>query len=172
MAMNLDDAVARLAFNRDTIRGLASGISPEQAGWRAAPDAWSMVEVINHLADEEAEDFRTRLDYTLHRPEADWPPIDPQAWIQERNYAGRAFGESLARFEAERERSLSWLRALESPDWDSTHRHPVFPPITAGDLLHAWLAHDLLHIRQLTELHHGWLCEQSAPYEAGYAGEW
>jgi uncharacterized damage-inducible protein DinB len=172
MAMSLDDALARFAANRDTIRGLVAAISSEQAGWRPAPGAWSMLEVINHLADEESEDFRTRLDHTLHRPEVDWPPIDPQAWIRERDYALREPDESLARFEAERESSLSWLRALESPDWDSTHHHPIFPPIKAGDLLHAWLAHDLLHIRQLVELHHGWLCAQATPYEPGYAGDW
>jgi hypothetical protein len=36
----------------------------------------------------------------------------------------------------------------------------------------AWVAHDLLHIRQLVELHYGWTTQQLQPYDAGYAGEW
>jgi len=172
MAIELADAVTRLAHNRKVIHGLASAVSPAQAGWRPAPEDWSVLEVVNHLADEEAEDFRTRLDYTLHRPQDAWPPIDPQGWVESRDYAARELGESLARFESEREASLAWLRDLREPDWSRENVHPVFGSMSAGSLLHAWLAHDLLHIRQLTELQYAWLCRQAQPFDPGYAGEW
>ena len=48
----------------------------------------------------------------------------------------------------------------------------IFGAMSAGSLLHAWLEHDLLHIRQLTELQHHWLGEHAAPYDPGYAGDW
>jgi hypothetical protein len=34
------------------------------------------------------------------------------------------------------------------------------------------VAHDLLHMRQLVELHRDYMEQQIAPYSARYAGEW
>lgn len=172
MAIDLKRSLARLEANGRAIGALAGALEPDQAGWRPEASSWSILEVINHLADEEAEDFRQRLDYTLHRPEEPWPAIDPQAWITGRDYAARDLSESLARFEAERQRSLAWLAGLESPDWERANVHPVFGAMSAGSLLRSWLAHDLLHIRQLCELQYAWTVAQSAPYDPGYAGEW
>jgi hypothetical protein len=42
----------------------------------------------------------------------------------------------------------------------------------AGDMLAAWVAHDLLHMRQLVELHRTYTVTQLAPYDTRYAGEW
>jgi len=36
----------------------------------------------------------------------------------------------------------------------------------------AWVAHDLLHLRQLVELKWAYGQTQYAPYSAGYAGDW
>ena len=66
--MNLDFYIARLAANVRVFEGLAGGVGAEQARWKPAPERWSILEVLNHLYDEEREDFRQRLDFTLHRP--------------------------------------------------------------------------------------------------------
>ena len=42
----------------------------------------------------------------------------------------------------------------------------------AGDLLAAWVAHDLLHLRQLVELKYAYLARTMEPYALKYAGEW
>ncbi len=172
MTIDLTAAIARMGRNRAAIRALVEGVDSEQAGWRPDAESWSLLEVVNHLADEEAEDFRTRLDYFLHRPGEDFPPIDPQAWIRDRDYAARDLDESLARFEGERERSLAWLESLAAPDWGIERHHPVAGTMRASDMLNAWLAHDLLHLRQLIELHHGWLRSRVPEIGPGYAGEW
>jgi hypothetical protein len=36
----------------------------------------------------------------------------------------------------------------------------------------AWVAHDLLHSRQLVELHWAWVNLQAGGYPVGYAGDW
>ena len=69
----------RLAANGGAVAALAAGIDADQSRWKPSADAWSVLEVINHLADEELEDFRQRLDLTLHQPQAPWPAIDPGA---------------------------------------------------------------------------------------------
>ena len=165
-------AADRLAQQAQIIAALTAGVDAAAAHWRPDAAAWNMVEVINHLFDEEREDFRTRFDLTLHQPEADWPPIDPQGWVTARAYDARDLAASLRDFLAERERSVAWLRTLGALDLASEHRHPVFGSMSAGELLAAWLAHDCLHIRQLNELRYAWLATMAAPYPVGYAGDW
>ncbi len=128
--------------------------------------------MVNHLYDEEREDFRERLDLLLHQPEADWPPIDPAGWVATRQYNQRDLASSLANFLEERQRSLEWLRNLSQPDWDSGRMAPWGSKMRAGDMLAAWLAHDFLHIRQLNELHYAYWAQTAAPYLVGYAGDW
>ena len=167
--MDLPWCIARLEAQAPVIAALVDQAAAEQARWKPSPQDWSILEVINHLGDEEREDFRARLDLTLHHPGAPVPPIDPQGWVTERAYNGRDPGESLARFLAERQRSLDWLRSLAAPDWSQPTARPG---LRAGDLLAAWVAHDLLHLRQLIELHYAWLAERAAPYAVDYAGPW
>ena len=84
-----------MADDAQRIRALAEGISDEQARWRPDPDSWSILEVVNHLFDEEQEDFRVPLDLALHRPADPRPRINPGAWVTERGYNERDLGESL-----------------------------------------------------------------------------
>lgn len=169
--MNLAFFITRLRANRQVIARLLDDLTDEQARWKPAPGDWSALEVINHLVDEEREDFRTRLRMTLFHPGEQWPPIDPEGWVVERAYNQRDVPPSLQQFLAEREQSLAWLQTLEGADWDATYEHPL-GPIRAGDLLVAWAAHDVLHMRQLVELHWAWVNTVAAPYATDYAGVW
>jgi hypothetical protein len=169
--MNLDRLISWMADNAQRIGGLVKGVAVERARWKPDPDAWSLLEVVNHLYDEEREDFRVRLDIILHHPDRPWPPIDPQGWVAERAYNQRALDASWRAFRDEREASLAWLRGLSSPDWDATYAAP-FGPITAGDMLASWVAHDVLHMRQLVELHWAYTGQLVGSRRVDYAGAW
>ena len=162
-------AAARLTANAEVFQALVGGVPDEQARWKPEPSQWSILEVVNHLADEEVEDLRRRLELTLSQPDQPWPPIDPQGWPAARGYDGRGLADSLARFLEERGRSVAWLGGLVASDLAAAHQHPTIGTLRAGDLLASWLAHDLIHIRQITRLHHRWL-ERAAPYRLDYAG--
>jgi hypothetical protein len=157
--------------NTRRIRSLVEGVPVEQARWKPAPDAWSILEVINHLWDEEKEDFRVRLDITLHHPDQPWPPIDPGGWVTARQYNQREVSEAVEGFLEERQASLAWLESLAAPDWEASYEAP-FGTIRAGEIFAAWAAHDLLHMRQLVELHWGYTVRLASPYQAEYAGSW
>ncbi len=171
--MDLVAYSARLDAQRTIIAELFTPLTDAEARWKPATDDWSALEVINHLADEEADDFRTRLRLTLEDANAAWPPIDPNGWAIERAYNQRDPAQSLRRFLTERDRSLVWLRTLDGAtiDWDVAHQH-LAGEIRAGDLLASWAAHDLLHIRQLIELRWKRFAQIAAPYDTRYAGEW
>jgi hypothetical protein len=164
----------RLEATAGAVRSLVTGIELEEARWKPAPDRWSILEVVNHLGDEEVEDFRTRLDILLHRPADAFPPVDPPGWVTAREYGSRDPGESLARFLAERERSLKWLEGLEIglEDLDRAKVRPSGHSSTARELVGAWAAHDLLHVRQITKLRYDYLAHEVAPLSLEYAGRW
>jgi len=169
--MELTNMVQRLEKQAQIVKSLTEGVSAEQATWKPAAESWSILEVINHLADEEREDFRFHVDKFLHEPGFAWKSFNPQAWVTERGYNQRVLAASLEDYLTERQRSLDWLRGLQAPDWEQGQPAP-FGVLRAGDMLAAWVAHDLLHIRQLVELHWAYGQLHSQPYDVRYAGDW
>jgi len=159
-----------MAESAAAIRAVTLGITPEQARWKPDAESWSVLEVVNHLWDEEIEDFRQRINYTLHRAGEAWPPNDPVGNVTARRYNERDLAESFEGFLSAREDSLAWLRALQAPDWETTYQ-ASWGTISAGDILASWAAHDLLHLRQLVELRWA-LTTRELARDVRYAGEW
>ena len=170
--MDLAACQRQLRQNGELIRELVADMTPEQATIKPSPENWSALEVINHLYDEEREDFRQRLDYILHRPGEPWPPTNPQGWVTERRYNERDLSTSLQNFLDERQKSLTWLASLGNPNLEQTETHPIMGKFYAGDMLASWVLHDVLHLRQLVELKYFLLQDVLQPYDASYAGEW
>lgn len=171
--MDTTTVVRRLRHGPDVVEALTRDVTEAQARWRPEPARWSMVEVVAHLADEESRDFRTRLRHVLERRDGPWPPIDPEAWVVEGRYAERALDAEVRRFREERVRSVAWLETLADPDWSSSYEHPSLGALRAADLFASWLAHDLIHIRQLNRLHRRYLESVTMPgARLGYAGRW
>lgn len=168
----LDDAVRDLETALTAVPALVADLPPEALRARPEPDQWSLLEIVHHLADEEREDFPLRLRLTLEDPAQAWPSIDPAAWVAARAYNRQAPEAVLKIFLTARRANLDWLRRLEAPAWDNAHAHPTLGRMTARGLLHAWCAHDILHLRQM--LHRRWWlrAEAAGPGELDYAGSW
>jgi hypothetical protein len=168
--MDLKHLISQMEHNVQAVQALVRGVSDAQARWRPEPEAWSVLDVINHLAYEEKHDFWDRLDLVLHRPQESWPSGPSARGVTQRSRQ-RKLEQALALFLETREESLAWLSALETPDWDAVYEAP-FGQIKAGDIMAAWTAHDLLHLRQLIELRWAHLSRDAEPYELRYAGAW
>jgi len=153
------------------ISKLLDSVTQAEASYKPQPEAWSILEVLCHLYDEEREDFRAHLDLILHHPHEPWTPINPQDWVISRKYNQRDLAEMLSNFVDERRQSLSWLKSLLAPDWEIKYTSH-WGSMKAGDMLSAWVAHDNLHIRQLVDLKRARLLNFTAPYDVRYAGDW
>ena len=151
---------------------LVRDIPLDDARWKPADGAWTILEIVCHLADEEEFDFRERLKRTLSDPAAPWPSIDPESWAVERRYNAGQLDAAADRFQSLRRQSVDWLRSLETPSWNQTHLHPKFGPFRAGDLLAAWAAHDTLHLRQIAKRLYQLAARDAGEYSTRYAGEW
>jgi hypothetical protein len=160
-----------LKKNHDVFKYLLSGISEEEYKWRSEPKKWNLLELVCHLYDEEREDFRTRVEYALCNSSKPAPSIDPEGFVKSRNYNEKNYYEMLENFLSERKNSIEWLNSLDSPKWDNTYKHPHYGPLTAIMFLTNWLAHDLLHFRQIIKIKYLYLAETTKE-DMRYAGDW
>jgi hypothetical protein len=149
------------------------GIDIERARWKPPTGEWSILEIVRHLVDEEIEDFRRRVRLTIETPEQEWPAIDPPKWAVDRKYNQGALEDAVPEFVHERAISTTWLKSLgRDVNWHSTHTHPKFGSIRAGDLLTAWAAHDDLHLRQIAKRLYQLTQRDGGEFSTAYAGEW
>jgi hypothetical protein len=164
--------IERLERFADALSAVVGRMSPQDARWRPDDGSWSILEVVMHLADEEVEDFRRRVELTLRDPAADWPPIDPPRWAVERRYNDGDLAEALQRFATARRESVRWLRGLKNPDWSRTHEHPKLGAMRAGDVFTSWVAHDALHLKQIAKRLYQMAARDGGEYGTAYAGPW
>lgn len=169
--MNLEGAIKQLRQQGQAITALASGLTDREARWKPDSSNWSILEVLNHLVDEEVLDFRRHLDHLLHTPEDPWPEIDPGGWVIEKKYNETQLEKTLQTFRTEREKSIAWLHEQSRPNWGSAVNFS-WGSLNAGDMLSSWLAHDLLHLRQLIELRYSLTLSACEPFSVEYAGNW
>ncbi|MFD1314058.1 DinB family protein [Namhaeicola litoreus] len=157
--------------NRLVFKDLLSALSKEMYTFKPSPEKWCILEVVCHLYDEEREDFRLRTRQVLKNPEKTLPSFDPLTWVNERNYLEQDYELMLSNFLKEREKSIIWLEKLENPDWKNSYVHPKLGAMSAAIFLANWLAHDYLHLRQITKLKYDYV-QAMTNENLTYAGTW
>ncbi len=160
-----------MAVFPSSVRALLAGMDDDSARRKPESGAWSILEIVSHLAIEEAEDFRPRLQSTLEDPEKEWPGIDPEGAIVERKCNEGSLSDALATFDAERATSIQYLLSLIGEDvaWDNTYEHPSLKGVTAGELMVSWALHDTLHLAQLSKRLSELVVLDGGGYPIGYA---
>ncbi len=172
--MDVQNLFSRLSGFSTALPALIGHVSAPDSKWKPADGAWSILEIVCHLADEEVDDFRARVQSTLEAPEQEWAPIDPETAAIERKYNDGSISEAIERFVQERNTSVAWLRGnLEriAENVNQAYEHPRFGPITVGELFGSWVAHDQLHIRQISKRLYQLTNRDAAPYSTRYAGD-
>jgi hypothetical protein len=170
--IDIEGTIRQLSGNAEAMRALVQSISEEQAQWKPNPDTWSMMEVMAHVYNEERIDFRKHLKEIFNHPPQPWGAFNPEEFL-----AVASCRQAMTGFLIERQASIAWLSALNSPDWDAVTQANFGPEndvlvLSAGDLLVSWVAHDYLHLRQMIEVLYAWNEQQVSPYSVQYAGGW
>lgn len=152
----MTDSVAALAASRrelarliPALHTLLDGLDVETMRARPAPEEWSPLEILCHLRDEETEDFGARLRAVLVGA-ASLTRIDPDRWPEQRGYRVQDAVAALADLEMRRAENLEFLADLDPERLGASISLGKFGPLSALDLLVAWVEHDQLHLTQLT----------------------
>jgi hypothetical protein len=113
-----------------------------------APGKWSVVAIVQHLADSELIlAVRGRLILSEDRP-----PIqgfDQDLWADRFDYVGASMALALAQLRALRAVNLALWRGLGAAEMAREGIHSERGPESLGHLLKLMAAHDLVHRRQI-----------------------
>jgi uncharacterized damage-inducible protein DinB len=117
------------------------------------PDTWSPYDIVGHLIHGERTDWIPRAELLLAYGESrPFTPFD--RFAQFKDSRGKSLRELLDTFTELRAQNLARLESLRltPADLERRGRHPELGPVTLGQLLATWVAHDLNHIGQIARV--------------------
>jgi hypothetical protein len=134
------------------VRELTAGLNTDELSRPEAPGKWSIIQVVEHLADQElVNSFRLRSIVA-----EDEPPLrgyDQDLWAARLRYGSAGLEPVLEELRVLRERNLRLYRSLSDADLDRVGMHDERGPESARRLRALTAGHDLLHRRQIARIH-------------------
>jgi len=149
----LEDALPVLRATPQVLRAWLKDL-PE--GWTRSnegPDTWSPYDIVGHLIHGERTDWIPRLELILAQGQSKaFTPFD--RFAQFRESRGKSLLELLDTFAGLRGNNLKRLEShrLQAADFERRGLHPELGPVTLGELLATWVAHDLNHLGQIARV--------------------
>jgi hypothetical protein len=150
MDVQIEDAKAFLARTPAVLSGLMTGMSQAWLDCREGPKTFSPIDVLGHLIYGEQVDWIPRARIILDQGES--RPFDPFDRVGfEDLIAGKSLEELLSMFATHRKQSLKDLSSLKLQPAMLARKgtHPALGQVTLGQLLAAWVVHDLGHLAQI-----------------------
>jgi hypothetical protein len=148
----LEEALAVLERTPQVIASLLHGLPSSWLDVAEGPDTWSLRVIVGHLIHGERTDWIPRARMILNRGEsATFEPFDRFWQLHAAPSSIENDLASFARLRAENLVTLAGFR-LGGNDLARRGRHPDFGPVTLGELLATWVAHDLGHIAQIARV--------------------
>ncbi len=90
--------------------------SAEQARWRPAPEEWSVIEIVGHLADSERI-FSYRALRIARNDPTPLPRVDFESYVPAAGFERRALADVVGEYVAVRHATLALLRGLDAAAW-------------------------------------------------------
>jgi len=131
-----------------TIAALINGVSADELKQRPAPDRWSVVEIIAHMAEDElSSSWRYRQ--MIEHNGAPLLGFDQDLWAKLGDYQSWEPQDALAMYRLLREANLRLLEKLTPKQWECSGVHAERGPMTVRQLARHMAAHDINHIQQI-----------------------
>jgi len=140
--------IARLRCTVAQITALLAAVSPSTIARRPAPDAWCVTEILCHLRDIE-ESYGDRIRFILANEEPALTQVDPERWVEERQYRRHEADAALAAYRARRHDTLALIDTLDAGQWERAGRHPSRGRLTIRKIVHSLAKHDSEHCEQI-----------------------
>lgn len=153
MPYDLLQTVALLERTPATLNALLRDLPEFWTHSGEGPGTWTAFDIVGHLIHAEHTDWIPRATMIVQHGESQtFRPFNREG--QSEKSQGKTLPQLLDEFAAVRADSLLQLGAmkLQPADLERRGRHPNFGPVTLGQLLATWAAHDLTHLHQLSRL--------------------
>ena len=128
-----------------------TGLSREQMRQSEGPGKWSVIEVIQHLADSELVwAYRLRLVLAEDRPHL--TGYDQDRWARNLEYSESAREVAFDQIRNLRTANLRLLKSLTQEQLQRVGIHEERGPETVEHMIRLYAGHDLIHRRQLSRI--------------------
>lgn len=134
------------------IAAAVSGLAPDVLRYKPAPDKWSILEILGHLADIEIV-YGYRLRQMLADEKPVIAPIDQEAWARQLGYMEMSAPELVAAYGLNRHGNLRLLHRLKPADLEKSAFHPEHKKeVTVARLIEMMAGHGTNHLGQIERL--------------------
>jgi hypothetical protein len=134
------------------IAAAVSGLSPQALRYKPAPDKWSILEILGHLADIEIV-YAYRLRQMLADKKPVIAPMDQDEWAKHLGYLDIPAPELVALYGLNRHHNLRLLRRLKPADLEKSAFHPEYQQdMTVATLVEKMAGHGANHLQQIERL--------------------
>ncbi len=145
------DAVKVQSTSPKRLARLIKGVPLTKLRKRPAPNHWSVVEILAHLADVElAVAWRLRL--ILGNPGVQVQAYDQDAWADAGNYQQRDPRQSIELYRAVRKANLALLKSLSRRQWKLSGHHAERGEESIERIVRLAAGHDINHIKQIESI--------------------
>ena len=140
--------IAQYALGPELLRYASQGLTVEQAQARPGPGAWSVAELVAHMADSDAVGI-DRMKRVIAQDDPVLQAYDQDAWIARLDSQSMPIDEALALFTANRAWMSRLLRKCSDADFARSGRHSEEGPKSLAKLVVTYVGHLDYHLRFL-----------------------
>ena len=134
------------------IAAAVSGLSDKALRYKPAPNRWSILEILGHLADIEIV-YGYRMRQILADKKPVIAPIDQDDWARNLGYMEAAPAELVAVYGLNRHNNLRLLRRLKPGDLEKAAYHPERKcDVTLAEMVEMMAGHGPNHLQQIERL--------------------
>jgi hypothetical protein len=126
----------------------AGGLTLEQERARPGPGAWSIAELVAHLADSDLV-AANRMKWVLAEPEPGLLNMEETAWVERLRYQEIPVEEAVNLFAANRHWMTRILRGCSEAEFARAGHHSVRGRVTLAELVTTYVNHLDHHLRYL-----------------------
>lgn len=145
------DPLSVMAELPSALRALTTGLSEEMMRRPEGPGKWSVIQVLEHLADHEIiNGFRLRSTIAEDAPEL--RGYDQTRWVARLHYAETDAETVLREVETARRRTMRLLGALGPEELDRVGMHAERGPESVRLNMAITAGHDIVHRRQIARI--------------------
>jgi hypothetical protein len=143
------DIVEIMARQVDQTMALLQPVAERRAGYRYAPEKWSLKEVVGHLSDTERV-FAARALHFARRDPAPLPGFDQDDYVAAGRFDDRSLASLLTEFRAVRDASVTLFRGLD-PSSEQYRGLANEVEFTVRSIPYVLAGHELHHVQVIRE---------------------
>ncbi|MBP7688978.1 MAG: DinB family protein [Thermoflexales bacterium] len=128
--------------------------------YRAAPDRWTIHEVIVHITDSEANSY-IRGRRFIAEPGTQIAAYDEMRWATALRYHDQSTEAALELFKWLRSNTYELIKSLPAEVWAHIAEHSEAGPMTMDDWLDTYERHIPDHIAQMQAVYEAWESERT-----------